>query len=94
MRWTWDRAKDVGNRAKHGLSLSVGTVALADPLALRVPDPHPDGDRWKAICDTGGRTLVVIHTWPDDDEDPDAVGRIISVRIATPYERRMYVDGC
>jgi len=94
MHWTWDPFKDAQNRSKHGLPLSVGDIGLADPLRLSVPDPNPDGDRWRTICDAGGRTLVVIHTWPDDDdEEVDAIGRIISVRIATPHERRVYEDG-
>lgn len=95
MRWTWDPSKDARNRAKHGLPLSIGEAGLADPLCINIPDPHPDGDRWKTICDAEGRTMVVVHTWPEDDADHDdaeAVGRIISVRPATPHERRMYED--
>ena len=93
MRWIWNAAKDVRNQAKHGLPLSVGEVGLADPLHLSVPDPHPDGDRWKTICAVGNRTLVVIHTWPDDSEDAESVGRIISARFATRRERKMYEHG-
>lgn len=94
MRWTWDDEKDRRNRVKHGFSLSVGEVGLSDPLRLSVPDPHPDGDRWKTICSAGSRMLVVIHTWTDDDDDTEALGRIISVRLATPHERRMHENGC
>jgi uncharacterized DUF497 family protein len=69
--------------------LSVGEVALAEPLALSRPDTHPDGDRWDTVCQAGGVVLLIVHTWPDDDD----LGRIISVRKATMRERRAYEDG-
>lgn len=90
MIWTWDVNKDALNRQKHGLRLSIGEVALADPLALSVPDPHPDGDRWNTICEADGLLLFVVHTWPEDDT---ISGRIISVRQATRQERRAYENG-
>ena len=43
MSWAWDQDKDAINPKKHGLPLSIGEVALADPLALSIPDPHPQG---------------------------------------------------
>ena len=42
MRWTWDPDKDAINRRKHRLPLSIGEVALGDPLALSRQDSHPD----------------------------------------------------
>jgi uncharacterized DUF497 family protein len=89
MSWTWDTGKDEINRRKHGLPLSIGEVALADPLALSVPDPHPDGDRWNTVGMIAGVVLFVAHTWPDGAQP----GRIISVRKATKPERRAYEDG-
>jgi len=72
------------------LPLSIGEVALTDPLALSQPDPHPDGDRWDTICQAGGVLLFIVHTWPDDNDTP---GRIISARKATRHERSEYEDG-
>lgn len=89
MRWIWNAEKDAINRRKHGLSLSIGEVALSDPLALTYVDDHPDGDRWNSICAVNGILLYVVHTWPDGEED----GRIISVRQATRHERKAYEDG-
>jgi len=89
LRWIWDPRKDEINRLKHGLRLSIGEVALADPLAATKPDIHPDGDRWDTLCMAYGVLLYVVHTWPDDDTP----GRIISVRKATRQERRIYEDG-
>jgi uncharacterized DUF497 family protein len=92
VRWTWDPDpdQDTINRREHRLPLSVGEVALADPLALSQPDAHPDGDRWDTICQAGGAVLLIVHSWPDAD---DAPGRIVSVRKATRRERRIYEDG-
>jgi len=72
------------------LPLSLGEVALADPLALSLADPHPDGDRWVTICEAGGVLLNIVHTWPEND---DPTGRIISVGKATRQERKAYEDG-
>jgi uncharacterized protein len=90
LRWTWDPEKDAVNRRKHRLPLSIGEVALADPLALSRHDPHPDGDRWDTLCQAGAVLLFIVHTWPDDDATP---GRIISARKATRQERKAYEDG-
>jgi uncharacterized DUF497 family protein len=87
--WVWDPDKDRRNRSRHKLPLSLGEMALADPLALSRPDPHPDGDRWDTVAVVDGMTLFVAHTWPDDGTP----GRIISVRQATTHERKAYEDG-
>jgi uncharacterized DUF497 family protein len=71
------------------LPLSVAEIALTDPLALSQPDPHPDGDRWNTLAVVEGRTLFIVHTWPEDG----APGRIVSVREATRRERKAYEDG-
>ena len=89
MRWTWDPAKDAINRAKHGLPLSLGPLVLEDPLAVTDLDPHPEGDRWDTVGEVAGALFYVVHTWPDDDTGE---GRVISVRKATPRERRAYHD--
>ena len=94
--WTWDPNKDELNRQNHqGLSLTAGALVLdGDPLALSRPDPHPDGDRWQTVGSAGGVVvLFVVHTEPVEQEDGHEVGRIISVRKATPHERRAYEEG-
>jgi len=37
--------------------------------------------------------LLVIHTWPEEPEEGEQVGRIISARKATARERRAYEEG-
>jgi len=88
LKWAWDPGKDEKNRRRHKLPLSVGELALADPLAVSRPDPHPDGDRWNTVGMVDGVTVFVVHTWPDDGDD--SPGRVISVRQATKHERRAY----
>jgi uncharacterized DUF497 family protein len=91
--WVWDPEKDRRNRAKHGLPLAAGAaVLIGDPLAVSVPDVHPDGDRWQTVGSAGGiAVLVVIHTEPRLSWGRE-VGRIISVRRATAEERRRYEE--
>ena len=94
--WIWDPEKDSKNREKHKLPLETGRFVLdGDPLALSVPDPHPDGDRWRTIGKIRGiTTLFVVHTEPvEDEEDGEEYGRIISVRKATVHERKAYENG-
>ena len=67
--WMWDPDKDAINRRRHSLPLSIGEVALADPLALSRHDPHPDGDRSDTLCQAGGVLLFIVHKWPDDADD-------------------------
>ncbi|MFZ4411303.1 MAG: BrnT family toxin [Paracraurococcus sp.] len=90
-RWRWDVAKDRVNRRKHGLDLATGVAVLADPLALHLPDPHPDGDRWRAIGRPGAGLVLLFVIYAEAAEGRD--GRIISVRRATATERRAYEQG-
>ncbi len=87
MAWTWDPAKAAINLRKHGIPFTVAALALNDPLSLSVPDPHPDGDRWKVLCQISRRILLVVTAISDDE---DRKGRIISARKATPRERSRY----
>ena len=85
MRWTWDRDKAKANRAKHGLSFETAVLVFDDPLHVSKPDPHPDRDRWHTIGLVGPVLLLVVHTWADESEEREPVGRIISARKATTH---------
>lgn len=90
-RWVWDPVKDKKNLALHALSLADGVFVLDnDPHSLSRPDPHPDEERWQTVGSAGGVVLLfVVHT----DGEAGRPGRIISVRKATPHERRAYEAG-
>jgi uncharacterized DUF497 family protein len=36
--------------------------------------------------------LLVVHTWPEESEEGEQVGHIISARKATAHERRAYEE--
>jgi hypothetical protein len=93
VRWTWDPDKAAANRRKHGLSFETAVLVFYDPLHASKPDPHPDGDRWHTIGLVGPVLLLVVHTWPEESEEGEQVGRIISARKATAHERRAYEKG-
>jgi uncharacterized protein len=75
--------------------LAVGVPVLeGDRLAVSRPDPHLDGNRWQTIGNAAGLVILfVVHTEPVRLPDGHEVGRIISVRKATPHERRAYEEG-
>lgn len=89
MRWTWDPTKAAANLVKHGVSFETAKAVFDDPHHLSQPDQHEDGDRWLTIGLVDLVLLLVIHTWPDE-EDEGAFGRIISARKATAHERKAY----
>lgn len=88
MTLEWDPEKAASNLRKHGVRFTDAFGVLEDPHALTIDDPHPDEERQLTLgMDTLGRLLVVSYTWRADRI------RIISVRKATPSERRHYEAG-
>ena len=93
MIWTWGPHKSRTNKRKHGLDLEVAAHVFDDPLALTMPDPHPDGDRLRTVGVIGTSTVFVVHTMPEfNPAEGDDVGRIISARKATPRDRSAYEE--
>ena len=82
----FDPAKNSANIAKHGVSLSEGDGVLYDPLALTVEDTAAlDEQRWQTLgMNAFGKLMIVV--WTPRDRDI----RLISVRKASPKERRDY----
>jgi len=94
VRWAWDPDKNRNNRRRHGLGFEAARLVFDDPLALSLPDPYPDGPRWRTMGVIGGVVLMVIHTWPEaEPATGEEVGRIISARKATSHERKAYEAG-
>lgn len=88
MRFTWDPAKARANQRHHGVSFEIAARVWSDPLHVILPDRWQDEEeRWHAVGQVGGATLLVVHTYRGGDE---LVVRIISARRATPHERRAY----
>jgi len=93
MQWTWSPEKAVANARDHHLSFETAIHVFDDPLHLSRLDVHPDGDRWQTVGRIGPAVVLVVHTWPAEEEVGDEpVGRIISARKATMRERKVYEE--
>lgn len=83
----WDPDKAGRNLVKHGVTFSEAATVLGDPLSITLPDPDhsTDEERLLLLGQSGaGRFLIVAITeWK-------ASVRIISARLMTTRERRMY----
>ena len=102
MQWVWDEEKSRTNKRKHGLSFETAQYIFADPLAVSRMDSFPEEERWQTIGRSphfvngliGQLTIFVVHTRSKfDPARGSELGRIISARKATIYERRMYEEG-
>ena len=90
MKFDWDRRKAASNLRKHGVSFEEAATALRDTLAVTGHDPgHSIGeDRFITFgVSSRGSLLAVAHT-----EGVDTI-RIISARLATRNERKIYEEG-
>lgn len=90
MRFEWNPNKARINLRKHGISFDEATTAFADDISITADDPDhsDDEDRFITIGISSARRLLVIaHTDRDDRI------RIISARLATQAERKLYEEG-
>lgn len=87
MDFEWDPDKAASNLTKHGVAFAEAATVFGDPLAITFfdPDHSDDEDRFVTFGHSNqGRLLVVSHT------DRDNRTRIISARVATRRERKIY----
>ena len=86
MHFEWDEAKRESNLVKHGLDFADVPSAFELPMFV-VPDDREDyGEtRYQGIGLMNGNPIIVVYTEPDD-----GTIRLISLRKATPQERRIY----
>jgi uncharacterized protein len=90
MDFEWDPDKAESNVKKHGVSFEDASGAFADPLSITTLDPDHSEDEIRLLLlgqTTSGRLVVVAHV------ERGETLRIISARMATPYERRTYEAG-
>jgi uncharacterized protein len=95
MRFHWDRIKASENRRKHRASFEEACTIFSDSSILTVHDERHSAkeDRWASMgLSISGRILVVIHTWPEQDESGEEIVRIISARRANEHERVTYLE--
>lgn len=87
MELEWDPAKAAANFSKHQVRFAEAYDVLADPFALSVRDDRKDEERFVAIgANAAGAVRVVVYAWHGHR------CRVISVRAATPRERRQYEE--
>ncbi|RJP69991.1 MAG: BrnT family toxin [Candidatus Abyssobacteria bacterium SURF_17] len=90
MKFEWDPKKAAQNEQKHGVTFQEASTVFGDPLAITFADP--DHSLVEERCLTFGKSrlgqlIVVSHT------DRENRLRIISARLMTRRERRIYEEG-
>lgn len=89
-QFEWDLTKATANLQKHGVSFVEAVTVFFDPLSITIVDRLHSGDENRFVI-TGlsyqNRALVVVHS-----DRGDRI-RIISARLATPFERKKYESG-
>ncbi|MDQ1362863.1 MAG: uncharacterized protein QG652_723 [Pseudomonadota bacterium] len=90
MKIEWDPKKAKSNFRKHKVSFEEAATAFKDPIAATGHDPDHSAGEFRyitfAVSETG-RILVIAHT------DTGDTVRIISARIASKKERKIYEEG-
>jgi uncharacterized protein len=90
MKFQWDPSKASSNVKKHGISFEEAVTVFGDPLAITISDPDHSIGEFRFLT-TGHsrfqRLLIVSHT------ERESEMRLISVRLATRQERRIYESG-
>ena len=87
LKFEWDEEKDLINLKKHGISFETAAYVFQDEYYIEMYDfEHSiEEDRYIAIGMVGDLLFVVFT------ERGEAI-RLISARIATERERRLYYD--
>lgn len=85
----WDEEKNRNNQRKHSVSFDEASTIFGDPLSVTIDDPRHSTreQRWITLgYSAKHRLLVVVHS------DRGSRIRIVSARLATRSERRMYEE--
>ena len=82
----WDEAKRQANLRKHGVDFA-DMNAFDWDAAIVAEDKRHDEPRWAATGYIRNRLCVAVYALRDGD-----VVRMISLRNATPAERRRYAE--
>jgi uncharacterized DUF497 family protein len=88
--YEWDEAKRRENLRKHGVDFAI-VEAFDWERAIQFEDLRERyfERRWVAFGPIGAKLYALVFTVPDDD---DEVTRVISLRVATKRERKLYVQ--
>ena len=89
LQFEWDAKKAAANLTSHRVSFPEAVTAFGDPWSVTVPDPDHSLAEARFVLvgqSARDRLLVVVHT-----ERGDTI-RLISARLATRRERRLYEE--
>lgn len=88
MRFTWDENKRKANVLKHGLDFTDAETVFAG-LTYTFDDDraHYEENRFITVGMLKGKIVVIAHT------EQDGKIRVISMRKATKYEQKKYIEG-
>jgi uncharacterized DUF497 family protein len=90
LRFEWNARKAAANLRKHGVSFDEAATVFLDSLSATGDDPDHSLDESRFVTfgvSSAGRLLVVAHVHHDDTI------RIITARLATRGERKLYEEG-
>ena len=90
MEFEWDERKAATNARKHGVSFHEASTVFGDSLAITFYDPNHSENEQRFLTfglSQSNRLLVVAHTGSGHKV------RIISARLMTRYERKIYEEG-
>ena len=90
MKFEWDQAKAAANLRKHNVSFEEAMTAFKDALCATARDLEHSAAERRFITfglSAHGRLLTVSHT------DRGSRVRIISARLITRAERKIYEEG-
>jgi uncharacterized protein len=90
VRFGWDARKAAANQRKHGVSFGEAASVFLDLLSATGEDPDHSLDEGRFVTfgvSSSGRLLVVADVQNDD------VIRIVTARLATRAERKLYEEG-
>jgi uncharacterized protein len=90
MSFQWNPIKAIDNAEKHGVSFEEAVTVFGDLLAVTISDPDHSIGEFRFLTtglSSSQRLLVVSHT------ERNGEIRLISARLATRQERRIYESG-
>jgi uncharacterized protein len=89
MNFAWDLRKAAANLRKHGIAFEEAATVFRDTLSVTGSDPDHSVGEHKFVTfgmSNTGKLIVVSHT------DEGLTIRIISARLATRQERKIYEE--
>jgi uncharacterized DUF497 family protein len=89
-RFEWDQVKAAHNARKHGVTFDEARTVFADDLAGIAPDPDHASEKEdrELIAGLSSQSRLLLVSFLEHND----VVRIISARLLTRYERRLYEE--